>query len=118
MTDTIGTVECRESIINTVGIVNDVGGSSELPPGRYRVRVVRTWHDYEIGDRAEGVLLDDADVEVSRRAGTTDWTPEHYEREYPTQTALAERAREARANFDPSRVFFALSDFTKEEVIP
>lgn len=110
---TVGTVECRVSIINTVGIINDVGGSSELPPGRYRVQLVRTWNDYEIGTRAEGVLLDEADIEVSRQAGTTSWTAEHYEREYPS-SGHAERVRAAKEAFDPTRVFFALSDFTKE----
>jgi hypothetical protein len=56
---------------SAVCITNDVGGTSMLPPGRYRVEVVRQWHDYETGIRMVGELLDEADWEVARLAGTT-----------------------------------------------
>lgn len=97
-------------------IRNDVGGFSELPPGRYRVRVDRTWHDYETGGRAAGTLLDPADIETSREAGTTGYTAEHYREKYPDAPGLAAEVADALASFDPSKVYFPLSDFEKEEV--
>lgn len=79
-----------------VCIVNDVGGTTALPAGSYRVRVTRSWDDYEIGGRMVGELLDDADVAVSRLTGTTGYGP--------------------KCAFRPEVVYFAKRDF-REEVI-
>jgi hypothetical protein len=54
-----------------VCIHNDAGGTTELPPRRYRVGVVRSFEDYETGRRMVGRLLDDADLALARAAGTT-----------------------------------------------
>jgi hypothetical protein len=90
----VGIVRCTTRLhdITSVGITNDQGGSSFLPEGSYRVRVTRAWDDDEIGGRAEGVLVDPADIETAREAGTTG---------FPVRQPLA-----------PERVFFAQADFT------
>jgi hypothetical protein len=54
-----------------VSIHNDLGGDEFLPPGRYRVGVVRAFDDYETGGRMIGRLLDEQDVELARTTGTT-----------------------------------------------
>ncbi len=93
----VGTVDCAASglgDITSVSIHNDQGGTGFLPPGRYRVQVVRAWEDDEIGGRAEGILLDEADVRLATVAGTT--------------------GSPAREPLRPERVFFALTDFTQE----
>ncbi len=55
----------------TVYFNNDVGGTSALPAGRYRVQVDRSWDDYETGVRVVGTLLDEADIETAIKTGTT-----------------------------------------------
>lgn len=107
----IGTVTARSEF--DVGIINDSGGSSELPVGTYRVEVTRGWHDYEIGGRMEGLLLDDADVEIAREAARTDFPYEDRPSGDPRLDALMRKRMG-----DPlrhRRVFFAARDFTKEE---
>jgi hypothetical protein len=54
-----------------ISITNDLGGTTPLPPGRYRVGVVRAFDDYETGGRMIGRLLDEQDVELARTTGTT-----------------------------------------------
>ena len=87
-------------ILGKVGLINDAGGSTELPqgtrraPARYRVRITRSWGDYEIGGRCEGLLLDDADVDLARETATTGF------------------ANRTHLPLDPRRVFFAAADFT------
>jgi hypothetical protein len=108
-----GFVRCHRQVINSVLIKNDVGGTSELPVGSYRVRITKTWGDYETGQRCVGVLLDPKDIERSRRAGTTGKKPDDYKR-YPNNPELYARAVEAVASFDPSIVYFVASDFTPD----
>lgn len=106
-----GTVRCHRDVLNGVCIRNDVGGTGELPVGTYRVRIVRSWHDEEIGWRCVGELLDAADVEASRRAGMTGYSPEHYKRygvEHYVDVLRASR------EFDPGRVYFPLHDFRRD----
>ncbi len=63
---------------------NDLGGTMDVPPGRYSVLVEKVWHDYECGWRATGQLINHRDVEKLRKAGATsyepkkaDWQPGH-----------------------------------------
>lgn len=77
-----------------ISIVNDLGGTSTLPQGDYRVRVTRAWGDYEIGARCEGELLDHTSIEIARATGTTGYSP--------------------RVLFEPHRVYFAARDFNTE----
>jgi hypothetical protein len=95
MIGTTGTVRCYKKILNSVSITNDVGGTSELPVGNYRVKVTKAWGDYEIGGRGIGVLLNEKDIKKSRKAGTTPW-------------------KEKKGEFDPSIVYFSLNDFTAD----
>jgi hypothetical protein len=67
--------------MTTVCINNDQGGTEFLPVGTYLVKVTDTWHDYEIGSRAKGVLVNEKDIEVSRKVGTTKFHPK--EKYYP-----------------------------------
>lgn len=96
-------------------IFNDVGGTTSLPAGRYRVEVTRGFHDYETGERMVGRLLDEADIEVAREVGTTGWTLEHFSREYGA--AYGERIRRARRAFNPVVVYFAGRDFAEAETV-
>lgn len=74
---TRGTVSCRIELgeITNVSIINDQGGTGFLPEGEYEVELIRAWDDYEIGGRAEGVLTDPAQIELSRQAGRTGRPP-------------------------------------------
>jgi hypothetical protein len=104
-----GVVTCTNTgigEITSVSIHNDQGGTGWLPPGTYRVRVTRAWHDYETGDQAVGSLLDQADMETSRTAATTGfpprsrWTPDvmfsldDFTEDHPAVPRLMERAVE------------------------
>lgn len=60
---------------NAVRFNNDVGGTYELPPGRYRVALLRSFEDYETGTRMVGILLDEADIETATKVGTTGYAP-------------------------------------------
>lgn len=73
---------------------NDLGGTTELPAGRYRVRLEKSWHDYEIGGRCIGILLDQKDIETSRKIGTTEYQPK-------------------KAGWRPERVFFGTTEIQK-----
>ena len=106
---TTGVVDSTEGGIHDVGIINDSGGSSELPPGRYRVEVTRAWGDYEIGGRAEGELLDAADVEIAREAAKTDYPMR--ERESTGDPVLDAHTKRIMGPGRERRVFFALRDF-------
>lgn len=106
-----GTVRCHKRILNSVSLSNDVGGTSELPVGNYRVKVTRHWTDGEIGDRCAGFLLDPQDIETSRIAGTTGYTPDDYQAVNPN---LYQSAVDAAAIFNPRLVYFAADDFTPD----
>ncbi len=52
-----------DGTISTVNMHNDVGGTIEAPEGKYRVTVVRSWWDYETGNRYVGApLMKDAEA--------------------------------------------------------
>lgn len=96
-----GTVTCKRvfsnSDISSVMIQNEVGGSSFLPPGRYRVRVVHGFDDYETGRRLHGLLLDVKDVATARKVGTA---------KYPSTSEIPK--------FEPEKVYFSADDFKPE----
>jgi len=91
----------------SVCITNDVGGTENLPKGRYRVRLTKQWNDYETGQVLHGELIEKDDIAKARKAGTTPWTPEHYRKEYPANPGLALRAAKAKKEFNPKKVFFS-----------
>jgi hypothetical protein len=45
---------------------NSLGGTESMPVGTYRIRITHAWFDYETGDRAKGVLLDEKDIAMVR----------------------------------------------------
>jgi hypothetical protein len=108
-----GTVQCREGTTRTLTILNDVGGSEQLPTGNYRVRLITSWFDYETGVRCIGELIDLEDIETALQTGTTGFTPEDY-RQYGEEHY--ERTRMAVHEFDPGRVYFSEDDFTSTPV--
>lgn len=91
----------------SVSITNDVGGTTTLPRGRYRVQIVKEWGDYETGQVIHGKLLDEKDIAKAKKAGTTPWTPEHYRREYPANPSLAKEVAKAKKSFNPTIVYFS-----------
>lgn len=98
------TVYSKQAEFDTVEIINDVGGTSWLPDGAYRVRVLSSLYDYETGIRFIGELLDERDIAVARRVGTTGFLPEDY-RKYGNKHY--KRTRRARRRFNPKRVHFS-----------
>ncbi len=111
---TTGIVRCYKQILNTVSIKNDVGGTGELPIGNYRVQITKTWHDYETGQRCIATLLDPKDIEVSRKAGTTGYTADHYLKYKDKNPSLYADAVKAAKEYDPSTVYFFADDFTPD----
>ena len=108
---TIGTVRCTKSPLNSVLIVNDVGGTVDLPLGTYRVRLLRSVYDYETGVNCTGQLLNPDDIQKARAAGTTGFRPDDY-RKYGNEHY--KRTLKAADEFDPSRVYFSDWDFTPD----
>jgi hypothetical protein len=98
----IGYVESKSVLgtINSVGIINDAGGSGWMPVGRYRIEVTRTWNDYEIGLRGEGTLLDEADIEIARKAGETGHPQSEFDRRPPVQTSRFAHTGDARLDMN------------------
>ncbi len=108
----IGTVRCHKQILNSVSITNDVGGTSEIPVGIYRVRVTRV-----VGrGRLVGELLDIKDIAKSRKAGTTGSKPDDYKKYLDVNPSLYHNAVKAAAEFNPAIVYFMESDFTETKV--
>ena len=71
-----------------VSALNDVGGTCEVPAGRYAVVVTRSWYDYEVGNRYVGQLTSQADVDRLAGAARTPFEPK-------------------KAGWDPSVVYFS-----------
>jgi len=95
-----------------VSISNNVGGTKELPKGRYKVEIIHGFYDYEVGTRLHGRLLDPEQIAISRKTG------EVFKPEWEGQTlpdGHAETAIETRKIFDPSLVMFHSNDFFPED---
>lgn len=95
----------------TVSVKNDVGGHSNLPEGRYLVRITKAWEDYETGRRLIGELMFQKDIETSRKAGTTGRAADEYAK---YGSAHVEQVKKAAAEFDPKTVYFHGDDFTTD----
>ncbi|MCI0464518.1 MAG: hypothetical protein L0Z62_46905 [Gemmataceae bacterium] len=104
---------CRGGLRGGLSIRNDIGGTTELPAGRYRVRLLKCWWDEEIGARCIGELLEPAEIAQAMRAGTTGYTAEDY-RKFGDE--FHERVAEDARAFDPKRVYFALDDFFPDDL--
>lgn len=109
----LGYVTCEKSFkdsdISDIMIFNDVGGSSFLPPGRYKVRVVHGFDDYETGVRLHGELLDEKDIEIARKAGTTG-----YAGKVKGARSGLELIDRDQKKFNPKKVYFSGRDFEPE----
>ncbi len=103
-----GIVRSRLGTTSRLSILNDVGGTAELPTGNYRVRLLTSWYDYETGTRCIGELIDLKDIATALEVGTTGYTPEDY-RKYGEEHL--ERTFKAAHEFDPGRVYFHEDDF-------
>jgi hypothetical protein len=57
--------------LDSVYFNNDVGGTEQLPAGRYRVCVLRSFDDPECGQRVVADLLEEAGIAIAKAAGTT-----------------------------------------------
>ena len=86
-----------------VSFSNNVGGTSELPEGRYLVGLVHGFHDYETGQVLHGRLLDPEQIEVARQAGNV-WQEGWKIDRLPD--GRAETAMETYEVYDPSFVMF------------
>jgi hypothetical protein len=83
-------------LLKKVCIENDLGGTEILPKGKYKIIVTKQWDDYECGIRGIGTLVNKKDIEVSRKAGTTIYTPKkkfHPETVYWSEFDIIERKR-------------------------
>lgn len=112
----LGYVTCKKSFpdsdISNIMILNDVGGSSFLPPGRYKVRVTYGFDDDETGRRLHGELVDEKDIEISRKAGTTG----HAKEGKRARTGL-ELIDPDQREFNPKKIYFQGKDFEPEKTI-
>ncbi len=58
----LGVAHCTKSVLGGVYYTNAAGGTDELPPGTYRCRLTKVWHDPECGWRMHANLTDPAVV--------------------------------------------------------
>jgi hypothetical protein len=100
---TVGTIHSKD-LLSTVSILNDVGGTTFLPHGDYRVEIERSFHDYETGVRMIGFLLDEADIALATEAGTTGYKYEPKPSGDPRLDALMKRHMDENRT---RRVFFS-----------
>jgi len=107
----LGYVVCekRLSDITSIMILNDVGGSSWLPPGRYKVRVVHGFDDYETGRNLHGELVDEKDIAIARKAGTTG-----YAKKAKNARKGLELIDRDQKEFNPKKVYFRANYFQPE----
>lgn len=66
-----GFAVAEKGLGSSVTFSNDVGGTEFMPPGRYHVRIVKTFEDYETGQVVHGELLEGKDRARAKRKGTT-----------------------------------------------
>lgn len=108
---TTGMLYCQKGILNSSMIINNVGGSTALPAGSYRVALIESSYDDETGIRCTGELLENDDIALARRIGTTTFTPEDY-RKYGKERY--EQVLKASRNFEPQIVYFGGDDFVPD----
>jgi len=93
--------------VENPAITNNVGGTTHVR-GIFKVKITDSWHDYETGYRFIGQLINDIDIEQSRKSGTTKYTPEDY-KNCPNKN-LYNSTLEAYNNFNPAKVYFSEND--------
>ena len=86
-----------------VSFSNNVGGTSELPEGRYRVELIGGFDDWETGRVLHGRLIDPEQIEIARQAGQV-WQEGWKIPRLPD--GRAETAMETPKVYDPTLVMF------------
>lgn len=95
---------------------NQVGGTISLPDKKRRVRVIKSFYDYEVGYRFHGLLLDEKDIEESKEIGKVSKETIEYWENHP------EERHEHRKDwkYNPALVYFSehsIKNFAKYEAI-
>ena len=85
---------------------NQVGGTSAIK-GVVRAKITASWEDGEIGRRYKGLLFDEPDIELSRKAGTITYKLEDY-RHYNEKRY--QESLQKMKEYDPSEVYFGEFD--------
>lgn len=85
---------------------NQVGGTVKIH-GTVHAKIVKKWEDWETGTRYIGELFEDADVDLSREAGKTTFTPEHYKKDSEEMYLEVKAKWDA---YDPKKVYFGQFD--------
>ena len=102
-----GTVIAPDGLaLGSVSFSNNVGGTSEVPAGSYRVEVIGGFHDYECGQVIHARLLDPEQIEAVRKIGEVhqpEWTAKGTSK---IPSGRAETAMQTDMVFDPSFVMF------------
>jgi hypothetical protein len=104
-----GNLFCRSGVKPC--IINDVGGTTQLPSKTYRVEVVKI----NPGQRLVVKLLDPEDVKLAKETGTTGHKPEDYKQYEAVNPSLYTRAVEAKKNFRPDLIYCVGFEFTPQE---
>lgn len=104
-------------ILKDYCFTNNVGGTIVANGKFSKVRIIETWHDYEIGNRAKGILLEATDIDFNRKIGTTPFGSAYYAEhpEIKIGPNLLASVKEAEDNFKPELVFFG--DYNVFEII-
>ncbi len=85
-------------------ILNDIGGSTMLPQGRYRIKVESTFYDEETGIRIIGHLTEKLDIERARREGTTGFKPEYF-KSNGYHKGVYQKMKKKFNEFNPAKVY-------------
>ena len=93
-------------IANQIEFDNNVGGTVLLE-GTFKVRLASGSNDYETGITFKGKLFRKSDIEKTRKAGTTSFTPENYKH---FEKSHYEGVVKAFQNFDPTKVYVSEFD--------
>lgn len=105
--------------VKSFSFSNDVGGTimvpdfdsrykKDAPETRYEVQVESCFHDYEVGWRYHGRLVDPKDIAMCKKLGTTGRERRPSQEENPVLRALLD------APFDPAKVYFSEHEIVKE----
>ena len=98
-------------------IRNKLGGTTviekkDIKQKQILAHITKTWYDYEVGERAEGELIDKNVIDEVAKLGESEYTPEHY-KQYGEESYKS--ALKAWNSYKPNRVFF--TEFDIEETL-
>ena len=93
-------------VVENPYVKNQVGGTSQLI-GKVKAKIVEAWEDYEIGSRYIGKLFEEEDINKSKEAGKSSFTPEDYKK-YGEK--MYQETKESFENWDPTKVYFGQFD--------